>query len=341
MEDVLKVIQMVATDGSDHPRTAVTIANCGQLGLLEDAPIEKGLTSSSSAIQKSKKINPYLSNSDSPAEDTAEIPEQDVENKTEEEETKVEEREIDLEEQTKGMSATQKKIFLLRMKINQSRVINKAETVAEYKRFTDPKYDAKQRYMQKKQQALRGVVVDDFDGGDMDETTRRLADASTVSAAGGQGKPISKEELKVKNLMNITAEATESYKEKIQAKEENLATFGWHAFTQEADYRAYEKQLKKLSSSSSSSSAAGGGEIDAFDYGKDNKVSKDGLNRLGQYMTDRDEQRNKFSRRRAHMDAVGDSAINDANEIFNKKIARSFDKYTVEIRQNLERGTAI
>lgn len=33
--------------------------------------------------------------------------------------------------------------------------------------------------------------------------------------------------------------------------------------------------------------------------------------------------------------------INDKNEAFNKKIKRSFDKYTVEIRQNLERGTAI
>ncbi len=27
--------------------------------------------------------------------------------------------------------------------------------------------------------------------------------------------------------------------------------------------------------------------------------------------------------------------------VFNKKLARSFDKYTVEIRQNLERGTAL
>ena len=34
-------------------------------------------------------------------------------------------------------------------------------------------------------------------------------------------------------------------------------------------------------------------------------------------------------------------AINDRNEAFNRKIKREFDKYTVEIRQNLERGTAL
>jgi len=33
--------------------------------------------------------------------------------------------------------------------------------------------------------------------------------------------------------------------------------------------------------------------------------------------------------------------INDRNKHFNKKIKRAYDKYTVEIRQNLERGTAL
>ena len=33
--------------------------------------------------------------------------------------------------------------------------------------------------------------------------------------------------------------------------------------------------------------------------------------------------------------------INKRNMVFNKKISRAFDKYTTEIRQNLERGTAL
>ncbi|NXD32774.1 SYF2 factor, partial [Spelaeornis formosus] len=33
--------------------------------------------------------------------------------------------------------------------------------------------------------------------------------------------------------------------------------------------------------------------------------------------------------------------INERNKVFNKKIARYFDKYTKEIRANFERGTAL
>jgi hypothetical protein len=51
--------------------------------------------------------------------------------------------------------------------------------------------------------------------------------------------------------------------------------------------------------------------------------------------------RKKFSRRRQEFDSEDVTYINDRNKNFNKKIARSFDKYTVEIRQNLERGTAL
>lgn len=48
-----------------------------------------------------------------------------------------------------------------------------------------------------------------------------------------------------------------------------------------------------------------------------------------------------FSRRRSEHGAVDIDYINDRNKHFNKKIKRAYDKYTVEIRQNLERGTAL
>jgi len=48
-----------------------------------------------------------------------------------------------------------------------------------------------------------------------------------------------------------------------------------------------------------------------------------------------------FTRRRTFYDDADIDYINERNRVFNKKIARAFDKSTVEIRQNLERGTAI
>jgi pre-mRNA-splicing factor SYF2 len=51
--------------------------------------------------------------------------------------------------------------------------------------------------------------------------------------------------------------------------------------------------------------------------------------------------RKTFSRRRAHQDGEDVDYINHQNQIFNRKAKQAFDKYTVEIRQNLERGTAL
>jgi hypothetical protein len=51
--------------------------------------------------------------------------------------------------------------------------------------------------------------------------------------------------------------------------------------------------------------------------------------------------RKNFSRRRANFDGEDVTSINERNKQFNKKLKRAFDKYTVEIRQNLERGTAL
>lgn len=51
--------------------------------------------------------------------------------------------------------------------------------------------------------------------------------------------------------------------------------------------------------------------------------------------------RKDFSRRRAFKDDADVDYINAGNADFNKKIKRAYDQYTVEIKQNLERGTAV
>jgi pre-mRNA-splicing factor SYF2 len=58
-------------------------------------------------------------------------------------------------------------------------------------------------------------------------------------------------------------------------------------------------------------------------------------------LTDRGEKRKAFSRRRRFHDEKDIDSINDRNEHFNRKIERAFGKYTVEIKNNLERGTAL
>ncbi|THH18895.1 hypothetical protein EW146_g2182 [Bondarzewia mesenterica] len=72
----------------------------------------------------------------------------------------------------------------------------------------------------------------------------------------------------------------------------------------------------------------------------DNKPSEDAIDRvISKINKDIDKKRN-FSRKRANEDEGDITYINERNRVFNKKIARYYDKYTAEIRASFERGTA-
>lgn len=54
-----------------------------------------------------------------------------------------------------------------------------------------------------------------------------------------------------------------------------------------------------------------------------------------------EERRKNFSRRRQYYEDEDITHISERNRKFNKKAQRAYDDYTVEIRNNLERGTAL
>lgn len=55
----------------------------------------------------------------------------------------------------------------------------------------------------------------------------------------------------------------------------------------------------------------------------------------------REQRRRNFSRRRRWNEDDDIYFINERNRNYNKKIARAFDAYTADIKENLERGTAL
>eukprot|EP01117_Protostelium_nocturnum_P010453 TRINITY_DN3763_c0_g1_i3.p2 TRINITY_DN3763_c0_g1~~TRINITY_DN3763_c0_g1_i3.p2 ORF type:complete len:109 (-),score=44.84 TRINITY_DN3763_c0_g1_i3:301-627(-) len=80
----------------------------------------------------------------------------------------------------------------------------------------------------------------------------------------------------------------------------------------------------------------------SLNYGTNKKPdSEDKINLLLDEMDKAREKNKNFSRKRAAPEGQYINYINDGNKEFNKKVSRAYDKYTVEIRQNLERGTAI
>ncbi|EUC62077.1 Pre-mRNA-splicing factor SYF2 [Rhizoctonia solani AG-3 Rhs1AP] len=75
-------------------------------------------------------------------------------------------------------------------------------------------------------------------------------------------------------------------------------------------------------------------------YG-DNKPSEEAIDRVvGKINHDLDK-RSKFSRKRTNEEEGDITYINERNRVFNKKIARFYDKYTAETRASFERGTAL
>ncbi|KAJ3848101.1 SYF2-domain-containing protein [Lentinula lateritia] len=75
-------------------------------------------------------------------------------------------------------------------------------------------------------------------------------------------------------------------------------------------------------------------------YG-DNKPSEDAIDRMVSKINKDIDKKGKFSRKRPNEDEGDITYINEHNRVFNKKIARYYDKYTTEIRASFERGTAL
>ncbi|KAF9078387.1 SYF2-domain-containing protein [Rhodocollybia butyracea] len=75
-------------------------------------------------------------------------------------------------------------------------------------------------------------------------------------------------------------------------------------------------------------------------YG-DSKPSEDAIDRMVSKINKDIDKKGKFSRKRLNEDEGDITYINEANRVFNKKIARYYDKYTTEIRASFERGTAL
>jgi cyclophilin family peptidyl-prolyl cis-trans isomerase len=319
--NILKMMEIVATDGNDCPRSPVIIADCGQV--LANIDITSVKVAQSLSLPVAVSSAPLKESQSSKNKDSANhitSTSGDIGGGGGQDETKAEgEKELteaEVEQQMAGMTDTEKRLFKLRLRINQGRKANKQESEREYKRLTDGRFDKRER--------------------DKEWAESAAEREEHMKAAGVK---------KSEAFLLETAEQSQRKQEQRDRKQDNKATFGWEAFTVEANYKAYSKRLAKLPSYAGAVQVEQGGktlEGNPLMYGKLGRdVGQDGLNRLQQDMEQREKQRDTFSRRRATPSSVNIDSINDKNEHFNKKLKRAFDKYTVEIRQNLERGTAL
>ncbi|XP_057495533.1 uncharacterized protein LOC130780546 [Actinidia eriantha] len=214
------------------------------------------------------------------------------------------------------LTGRQKKLFELRLKMNEARKANQTAMVAEKKRMEAPPESrgvSKEKWIEERKKKIGKLL----DSNGLDMTKAYMLDTEEMAEA------------------------------KYKKWEKEPAPFGWDVFNQKTLYNAHKKRAKNIQvdmeeyNKMKEADPEFYREASSLQYGKAPKTSDDRIGRMVKELKDRDEKRKSFSRRRKFRDEKDIDSINDRNEHFNKKIERAFGKYTLEIKNNLERGTAL
>ncbi|KAG0271979.1 hypothetical protein BGZ95_000144 [Linnemannia exigua] len=230
-----------------------------------------------------------------------------------------------------SMAERMEKLKGLRQKMNASKQANRTDLMAEHQ-----KSKINHREEAKKARAR--------------EAAEEMIAKQEAEEAG--------EDYERSQFWNYSAESVERWNEKQEAKRVRMD----NKFTDwdQMNHKKYLKQVGELKPNLAAYNAKkeaamhvneDGELVVASDSGfyrdansvaflSDAKPNALAVDRLAADVVKQIEARAKFSKRRAHKEDEDVNYINDANQRFNQKIARFYDKHTKEIRDDFERGTA-
>jgi len=146
-------------------------------------------------------------------------------------------------------------------------------------------------------------------------------------------------------ILEETAEDIEIFERRKRKKKNIDPGFSDFATAQFRKYEGLAKQMKPdLEAYQHSKEKLGDAAFPGAHnllYGCNDKVSERGMDKMVADLEKQMEKRGKFHRRRQHNDEADIDYINERNAKFNQKAERFYGQYTKEIKQNLERGTAV
>ncbi|KAG7370623.1 peptidylprolyl isomerase [Nitzschia inconspicua] len=327
--DVLLALEKVKTDRTDRPLVPITIVKCGVVEepSAEAVPPSKG--SDENEIDLSNDDDDNHNNNDNSNNKTGE---QDKVNPVDAEPNPAEgpnDEELRKEEEEEAAPKTKaeelrQRMRKLKMKINQARQLNKQEVLKEGERLGSVEGAAKAR----KRQMMQDRKLKE------QEWKARNSKALELAAASGlDGKYL---------VEQADSSLKKAYRREEKAVANQFDINDYH--NPEGMHRNYERNVKSL--------AHAAGPIpqqDIVDSSQifdptlgpsDVKREREGARNLANELKRRIEKQ-KSKRDRMEFEGEDVSYINERNKRFNQKISRNFDKATAEIRQNLERGTAL
>ncbi|XP_071800841.1 pre-mRNA-splicing factor SYF2-like [Asterias amurensis] len=204
----------------------------------------------------------------------------------------------------------------LHLRRNEARKLNHAEVVEEDRRLKLPaNHEAKRK-------RADWILQDD--------------EKKKEAEANGQDY----ERLK---LLEVSAEEADRLEKKKKKKNPDQGFAGYEA----ASFRQYQRNTKQMKVNMEEYERKKEKMGDDMYPGMDTimqgnyKDSAEGIDRMVTDLEKQIDKRSKYSRRRAFNEEDDIDYINERNMRFNKKAERFYGKYTTEIKQNLERGTAV
>ena len=218
------------------------------------------------------------------------------------------------------LSARERKLFELRLKLNESRKANRHAVVEEKKREEAPEA------YEKAQKARR------------EERSEKRRDEALEKRGVDKQK---------KHLLETAERAAETYA--VQAKKQKRGASGGEVFSKHNLFNAYEKRTRNVPQMDDEAYASAKAADPDFTAGANtlaygvsgSRVPAENVDRMVAELEAQKKKRADFSRRRTHREARDVTHINDRNEHFNKKLDRAYGEHTAEIKANLERGTAL
>lgn len=209
----------------------------------------------------------------------------------------------------------------LKMKMNQARQLNRQEVQREGERLGSEEGKEKESFRLKKQDAKRREA----------DWQARNVKAIGLAAAEGYGDGKFLVEPADKSLARAQKRSDTEVRNRYSAKD-------YH--NPEGQHRHYERNIKSIPRDLERGTETEIYNPIAVATTNTSRSTEEGAKRLANEMKRRIEKQKK---RKDRLEFEGEdiTSINKRNKHFNKKISRNYDQATAEIRQSLERGTAL
>ncbi|CAD7954279.1 unnamed protein product [Amoebophrya sp. A25] len=226
----------------------------------------------------------------------------------------------------------------LRLRMNQGRQQNVTAVLEERKKHDEGTHQFYKYQAENAEKAEKKRKQDEVE----EQVAEGVLDAEVLNAHKKARAPKGKEYLA--DGMEVSQLRDAKKKRKLNPEEAHA----YHVFNQDALFRAQEKRNAdiKFDRQLYEEQKTELGEDAFYNEGGQYMVtgfkdSEAGKKRFLDALKKQEDKKGAFSRRRMHVDEADFQHINERNRVFNNKMDRFYGDHTLEIRQNLERGTAL